>query len=54
MIDQVGRVVKTYSTRGGAGINTINLNGLDNLQKGTYTVELIGETVSFRQQVLKQ
>lgn len=54
MIDQVGRVVKTYSTRGGAGVNTINLNGLDNLQKGTYIVELIGETVSFRQQVLKQ
>lgn len=54
LIDPVGRVVKTYSTRGGTGVNTINLNGLDNLPKGTYIVELAGETVSFRQQVLKQ
>jgi hypothetical protein len=54
LIDPVGRIVKTYSTRGGAGVNTINLNGLDNLPKGSYTVELTGETVSFRQQVLKQ
>jgi hypothetical protein len=54
LVDQAGRVVKTYNTRGGTGVNTINLNGLDNLPKGTYTVELYGETVSFRQQVLKQ
>lgn len=54
MIDQSGRVVKTYSTRGGVGVNTINLNGLDNLPNGNYTVELKGETVSFRQLVLKQ
>jgi parallel beta-helix repeat protein len=53
LIDQAGRVVKTYNTRGGTGVNTINLNGLDNLPKGSYTVELTGETVSFRQQVLK-
>jgi hypothetical protein len=54
LIDQVGRIVKTYSTRGGVGVNTINLNGLDHLPKGNYTVELTGERVSFRQMVLKQ
>jgi hypothetical protein len=51
LIDQVGRIVKTYSTRGGAGVNTINLTGLDHLPKGNYTVELTGETVVFRQKV---
>jgi hypothetical protein len=54
MIDQAGRVVKTYSTRGGVGVNTFNLNGLDYLPKGNYVVELTGDTVSFRQKVMKQ
>jgi hypothetical protein len=54
MIDQIGRVVKTYSTRGGVGVNTFNLNGLDHLPKGNYMVELSGETVLFRQQVMKR
>lgn len=53
LIDQVGHVVKTYATRGGAGVNTINLNDLDHLPKGNYTVELTGETVRFRQMVVK-
>ena len=53
LYDQVGRIVRTWSTRGGTGVNTINLNGLDKLPRGTYTVELTSETVSFRQQVLK-
>jgi hypothetical protein len=35
-------------------VNTFNLDGLDKLARGIYTLELTGETVSFRQQVLKQ
>ena len=54
LIDFAGRVLKTWSTRGDVGTNTINLNGLENVPKGNYTLELTGETVSFRQQVLKQ
>jgi hypothetical protein len=54
LMDVSGRVVKTINTRGGVGVNTLNVYGLDNLPRGSYTVELTGETVSFRQQVLKQ
>jgi hypothetical protein len=54
LYDRVGRVVKQYSTRGKAGINTINLNDLGNLPRGSYFVEMRGENMSVRQQVIKQ
>jgi hypothetical protein len=54
LIDMNGRILKTWYTRGDAGVNTFNLDGLDKLARGIYTLELTGETVSFRQQVLKQ
>ncbi len=54
MYDQAGRTVKQYTTRGGAGVNTYTINDLNNLPKGNYTLELSGETVKYRQQVVKQ
>lgn len=54
LYDQGGRTVKQYSTRGGAGVNTYNITDLNNLPKGNYTLELTGETVKHRQQVIKQ
>jgi len=54
LYDQGGRTVKQYTTRGGAGVNTYNITDLNNLPKGNYTLELTGETVKHRQQVIKQ
>lgn len=54
MYDQAGRTVKQYTTRGGTGVNTYTINDLNNLPKGNYTLELSGETVKYRQQVVKQ
>ncbi len=54
LYDQGGRTVKQYTTRGGAGVNTYNITDLNNLPKGNYTLELTGETVKHRQQVVKQ
>ena len=54
LYDQAGRTVKQYTTRGGAGGNTYNISDLNNLPKGHYTLEFTGETVKYRQQVVKQ
>lgn len=54
LYDQAGRTVKQYTTRGGAGGNTYNISDLNNLPKGHYTLEFTGETVKYRQQVVRQ
>lgn len=54
LYDQSGRTVKQTTLRGGAGANTFNLTGLQGLPKGHYTLELTGQTVQHRQQVVKQ
>ena len=54
LFDPSGKAVMTYSTRGNSGLNTVNLNDLQNIPKGIYTIELSGENVTFRQQALKQ
>lgn len=54
LYDQGGRMVKQYTTRGGAGVNTYSITDLNTLPKGNYTLELTGETVKHRQQVVKQ
>lgn len=54
MYDQGGRIVKQYTTRGGAGVNTYTINDLNSLPRGNYTLELSGDTVKYRQQVVKQ
>ncbi len=54
LFDQMGRLVKSQTTRGNAGINTVNISDLDRLPAGNYTIELRGDTVSFKQQLIKQ
>ncbi|WP_315824253.1 T9SS type A sorting domain-containing protein [Paraflavitalea speifideaquila] len=54
LYDQGGRTVKQYTTRSGAGVNTFNITDVNSLPKGNYTLELSGETVKYRQQIVKQ
>ena len=54
LYDQSGRAVKQYSTSGGAGANSFNISDLVNLPKGQYTLELKGEGIQYKQQVVKQ
>lgn len=54
LYDQAGRIVKQYTTRGGAGGNTYNISDLNSLPRGNYTLELTGPTVKHKQQVVKQ
>jgi parallel beta-helix repeat protein len=53
LYDQGGRVVKQYTTRGGAGANTFNISDVNSLSRGNYTLELSGEGVSYRQGMIK-
>ncbi|MDF2188842.1 hypothetical protein [Paraflavitalea sp. CAU 1676] len=54
LYDQGGRLLKSYSMRAGAGVNTYVIGDLQHLPKGQYTLELAGETVKHHQQVIKQ
>jgi hypothetical protein len=54
LYNQNGQLVKQTLTKANAGINTVNISDLGVLPAGNYTVELRGETVNFRQQVVKQ
>lgn len=54
LIDQSGKQVKLYNTRGNSGTNTYNINDLHNLPKGLYTLELNGEALKLHVQVIKQ
>ncbi len=54
LYNQTGQLVKQQTSNASKGINTINLGDLNNLPAGNYTIELRGETVNFRQQVVKQ
>jgi len=53
LYDQGGRLVKSYTTRGGAGVNTYWRNDLQHLPRGQYTLELAGETVKHHQPLIK-
>jgi len=52
--DQVGHRVKQYNVQGSKGLNAFNVNDLNNLPAGTYTVELIGESIKAMQQIMKK
>jgi len=52
--DQMGRLAKRYVLQGSKGINAFTISDLGNLPAGNYVVELIGETVSAKQQMLKK
>lgn len=54
LFSPMGQLVKQQTAKAGNGMNTISLGDLSNLPSGNYTVEITGETVSFRQQVVKQ
>ena len=54
LFSQTGQLVKQQSTKINTGINTVNLGDLNNLPAGNYTLELRGETINFKQQVVKQ
>ncbi len=54
LYNQTGQLVKQQTANASKGINTFNLGDLNNLSAGNYTIELRGETVNFRQQVVKQ
>lgn len=54
LYSQTGQLVKQQSTKINTGINTVNLGDLNNLPAGNYTLELRGETLNFKQQVVKQ
>lgn len=54
LFNQTGQLVKQQSTTVNSGVNTINLNDLSTLPAGNYTIELRGESLQFRQQVVKQ
>lgn len=49
-----GVIVKTYNIRGNAGVNTASITDLGNLPAGSYSLELSGTHISYRQQLIKQ
>lgn len=52
--DQLGRRVKRYNVQANRGLNAINLTDLEALPAGSYTVEVIGESIKARQQIIKK
>lgn len=52
--DPMGRLTKRYNVQGSKGLNAITLTDLQNLPAGNYTVEITGQTISARQQILKK
>lgn len=54
LFDQGGRMVKQYTVRGGAGVNTFVISDLQTLPKGQYSIELAGDAFRHRQQLIKQ
>lgn len=49
-----GSLVRSYNIKGSAGVNTTNLTDLGSLPAGNYTLELSGNGINLRQQVIKQ
>jgi len=54
VFDQTGRVVRRYTLQGGRGVNAFTLSDIGNLPSGSYVVDLKGETISAKQQVIKK
>lgn len=54
LFDQVGRLTKRYTISGNRGLNAITLNDLQGLPAGNYTVEIIGDTISAREKIMKK
>lgn len=54
IINTAGYVVKTTTVKGNAGLNNTNIPDLNYLPAGNYVLELIGDNISFRQQLIKK
>ena len=54
LFDPMGRLVKRYEVKGNAGINTFNISDLNGLPAGIYSLELIGDGMKARQQIMKK
>ena len=54
VFDQAGRVVRRYTLQGGRGVNAFTLSDISNLPAGSYVIDLKGETISAKQQVIKK
>ena len=54
VFDQAGRVVRRYTLQGGRGVNAFTLSDISNLPSGSYVIDLKGETISAKQQVIKK
>lgn len=54
IFDQMGRTTRRYTVRGSRGLNAFNFTDLQSLAAGTYTVEVIGDTISAREQIIKK
>lgn len=52
--DQMGRLARRYNVQANRGLNAFNLTDLNNLPAGNYTVEVIGENIKARQQIIKK
>jgi len=46
--------VRRYTLQGGRGVNAFTLSDIGNLPSGSYVVDLKGETISAKQQVIKK
>ena len=54
IFDQMGRVTKRYTLQGSRGINAFTLSDLGGLPAGNYVVEILGTTLSVKQQIIKK
>ena len=54
LFDPMGRLVKRYEVKGNNGINTFNISDLNGLPAGIYSLELIGDGIKARQQIMKK
>ena len=54
MFDQLGRLAKRYTVRGSRGLNAFTFTDLGNLPAGYYAVEVTGQTISAKQQIMKK
>ncbi len=52
--DQMGRLSKRYTLQAGKGINAFTISDLGNLSAGNYIVELLGETLSVKEKIIKK
>ncbi|HYF29948.1 MAG TPA: T9SS type A sorting domain-containing protein [Chitinophagaceae bacterium] len=54
LFDQAGRLAKRYTVQANRGLNAFTLTDLQSLPAGNYTVEVLGTTISARQQIMKK